>query len=629
MAGKFSDRKMARSVGQAMYRYLPGRWIDFYIKSSRDSYSAVVTNWNSEKLEEANTDRIIREVWHRIDALPGQTDGFAPTGAKDAWLVLTPKTGDQNSGVFSEISPLMFFCSNPRCRRAVNYSTSDYFLKNYNTNRKCKFCNSQLTQVRMIYFCDCGWGGPVTLPKFCKCQGAGMVQKSTYVYACTKCHRTFELQRPCPKCGKMLFPKNALDNSHYYGHSFSLIDLVNMDQESFISGNPKGRYLAIAYWLGLITREKFHDAIQHYMHGGGKEVSEEEIQKQIETYRKILPTLPDDQLRLVALQGIEMNDPLKDVTDAMNEAENLVPQQAGVEDIPRNAALKILEYDTVLYAKEKVDIEQASKTALSLKEIDDTKRYYDAQKKAHFSRIQESSKVPFVTAVYGYSRRNNEIGGNTRLCAFEREKGTKSNIYATKMETEGVLFEVDRREILRWMQRNGWITAADYNDDMPEKEVKAWFLRNCDESKINTYGKFKDEGKDGAFVHVFTLLHSISHQLLREASVVTGLDKNSMAEYIFCDIPAIFIYCQNSQGFNLGAMQSAMEAKLDYWINHSVSDAYQCIFDPVCKEENGACAGCLFLNDISCNYFNRQLDRRYLIGHTDNEGTHTYGFWED
>ena len=627
MSGFSQDKKMQRSVSQAMYRYLPQRWVDFYIKSSRDSYSAYVTNWNSEKLEDANTDRIIREVWHRLDGLHGLTDGFAPTGDASAWSVLTPKSGDKNSSIFTEVSPLLFFCSNPKCRKATSFYSSNAFLSNYNANKRCKYCQSPMTQVRMIYYCNCGWAAPVTLPK-CQCGGA-MFQKSTYIYECSKCHSQFELRTKCKKCGKLVYPRNALDNAHYYGHSFSLIDLVNMEQEKFISEQPEGRYLTIAYWMNLITREQFQQSVKYYLQGGGQQIDEDQLQVQIEEYKKILPPgFPEEQIRALALKAVEMNDPLKDARSAVEKAKILVPQQSDIPEIARNAAMKILEYDTVLYADERISIDEAANTALELQEIDDVRKYHIAKTRGHFSTIQTSSKVPFVMAVYGYSRKDNEIKGDTKLCAFTKEKNARSNIYATRMETEGVLFELDRREVLRWMQRNGWISNIEYNDAMPEEEIKAWFLNNCDESKISYYGSV-DEAKEDRFYRVFKLLHSISHALLRQAATITGLDKSSLAEYIFSDVPAVFIYCQNSQGFNLGAMQSAMESQLDYWINGAISESYQCIFDPVCKDETGACAGCLFLNDVSCHYFNRQLDRRYLIGYTDNEGKHTYGFWEE
>ena len=56
-----SDWIMRRGEQQAMYRYLPGRWIDFYIKSSRTSYAAYVRNWNSEPIEGVNSQKFASE----------------------------------------------------------------------------------------------------------------------------------------------------------------------------------------------------------------------------------------------------------------------------------------------------------------------------------------------------------------------------------------------------------------------------------------------------------------------------------------------------------------------------------------------------------------------------------------
>ena len=148
------------------------RWINFYIKSSRDGFSAYVTNWNSAPLEGANINRIKREVWHRLEALGDRVKRFAPLWNDAAWSVLTPKTGDVNSAIISEVSPLLFFCSNPKCRRVAEYRYSDQFLRNHTNNMHCKFCNPSLpavqrpamTQVQMVYYCECGWAGPVKKP---------------------------------------------------------------------------------------------------------------------------------------------------------------------------------------------------------------------------------------------------------------------------------------------------------------------------------------------------------------------------------------------------------------------------------------------------------------------------------
>ena len=136
--------------------------------------------------------------------------------------------------------------------------------------------------------------------------------------------------------------------------------------------------------------------------------------------------------------------------------------------------------------------------------------------------------------------------------------------------------------------------------------------------------------EDSITYYVYNLLHSMSHSLLRQAAYLCGLDKNSLSEYILPNIPAIFIYCQNSQGFSLGALFNLFEAYFDKWLTSMRNELEKCIFDPICIERDRACAGCLYLNEISCAHFNKDLDRRFLIGWYDKDsGERIYGFWED
>ena len=635
MAGK-EDRRMGRSVQQAMYRYLPGRWINFYIKSSRDGFSAYVTNWNSVPLEGANINRIKREVWHRLEALGDRVKRFAPLWSDAAWSVLTPKTGDVNSAIIAEVSPLLFFCSNPKCRRVAEYRFSDQFLRNYTNNMHCKFCNPSLpamqrpamTQVQMVYYCECGWAGPVKKPyASCGCN-APLMQKDPYTYACTKCHRTYDLSTSCPECSKHLSPRNALDNAQFYSHSFNLIDLVDEDREHYIDTNIDGRYLTIAYWLGLLERDRYLEILQYKLHSRPDQTRESIIEKQVEILRAQIPGLPEEQLRLLATQLTNASDPLGDVEGAIQQAKDLLSAKSDDDKAIREVALRILEYDTVLHASETMSLATAASTAVLLNEIDIENRYNEALEAAHISSVQASGKVPFVMAVYGYSRTSNDIKGPVKICAFSQESATRSNIYATRMETEGIIFELDRRAVLRWLVKNNVITSLDYQETMSEAEVKAWFLRSCNQSSVSVFGEI-DESIHKPMSWVFKLLHSISHELIRQASRICGLDKSSISEYLFAEIPAVFVYCQNTQGFNLGAMFSAMEAQLNVWITSAMEEIQQCVFDPVCRDETGACAGCLFLTDVSCHYMNKLLDRRLLTGYTRPDGTRVYGFWEE
>ena len=118
--------------------------------------------------------------------------------------------------------------------------------------------------------------------------------------------------------------------------------------------------------------------------------------------------------------------------------------------------------------------------------------------------------------------------------------------------------------------------------------------------------------------------------MIRAAAEIGGLGKDSLSEYIFPGIPAILIYVQNSQGFNLGSLFNTYEAYFDKWVLRANRTAQKCVFDPICIERHKACTGCLFLNEVSCQHFNKDLDRSLVIGYVDKQTKkRIVGFWEE
>jgi hypothetical protein len=206
----------------------------------------------------------------------------------------------------------------------------------------------------------------------------------------------------------------------------------------------------------------------------------------------------------------------------------------------------------------------------------------------------------------------------------------KRNVYAARLETEGVLFEVDRSKIIDWLLTNEFIMVDDAPKDREEYTLKMWFLDNVHSELITSFTPIDDTDKWGKITKtVYTLIHSISHALINEAAELCGLDKSSLSEYILPNIPAVFVYCSNSQGFSMGALYSAFQTQLERWLKHARDNSKKCIFDPVCINHDKACAGCLFLNEISCQHFNKDLNRSFLCGHYDSaEQKNTKGYWE-
>ena len=297
----------------------------------------------------------------------------------------------------------------------------------------------------------------------------------------------------------------------------------------------------------------------------------------------------------------------------------------------------LLEYNAVKYGDDIVDLDTAIERAKELNAFVNVEKLKAKIERRGFISMQACDRIPFLQCSYGFTREYVDSASAPTnnmqpvvLHGFPDENAEKKNVYATKLQTEGVLFEIDRVKILKWLLKNDVVKETDLPVDMDDEiAVKAWFINHISLGEIQPFSLLSVE-EDAITYYVYRLIHTISHTLIIAAAEVCGLDKNSLSEYIFPNVPAIFIYCQNSQGFNMGALFSVFEMYLDKWLDNSYQAAKECVFDPVCREGDAACTGCIFTNEISCQHFNHDLDRNLLIGKMDKKTeTRLYGFWED
>ena len=127
--------------------------------------------------------------------------------------------------------------------------------------------------------------------------------------------------------------------------------------------------------------------------------------------------------------------------------------------------------------------------------------------------------------------------------------------------------------------------------------------------------------------YVYNLIHTISHALLKNAGILSGLEKNSLSEMIFPNLATIFIYANTTQGIPLGALSGMFEQNYKSFIIQAEDIMGRCVFDPICMDrDNGSCSACTQLSEISCCHFNKDLNRKLLIGHK-TESESIIGFW--
>ena len=627
-----SDKNtMSRGVRQALYKYLPGSWVDFTQSGGGVTYAVHVDRWNSVHLTGINNKRLLRVVNQRVSAFRnGSVDGmasvvnFSSIINEENYYVLTPKVSEQERAIVTSVKPWVFVCNS--CGHVRQYYSYDEFKRR--EHEPCEGCGKHMTQLKMIRFCKCGYADGIFVPK-CHNKEHGtkhMTRRGSGLdFVCKECGQKAALPFYCPECKSKLDIKPALDSSHYFAFTLCLIDLLDKRKDVFLDNeeDARGEKVVIGQYLGLIPQDEYAPIIAK---GCITEEDEFEAALQAEADNLRLGGLDEATIEMV-LDAKRRTNPSGRIFESIERVGQGL-SYVTVDDI-KPVAEEILEYDELVNAKVTLSLEEAE---LDAEIVNDGIKpdYVGISKELGFSNVQICSGVPIVFAAYGYTRKEREPLEGVKLHGFPQEM-EKKNIYATRLETEGVLFELDRHVVLDWLLNNNLIQQADLPRDMSDYGIKMWFLDRIRLDRITPFTAIDDIDSYGDITKkVYTLIHSMSHALIKEASEICGLDKSSLSEYILPNIPAVFIYCSNSQGFNMGALYSAFQSHFDRWMKHAKDGSKKGIFDPICIDKEKACAGCLFLNEVSCQHFNKDLDRGYLCGYFDKQKQEKLkGFWED
>ena len=113
-------------------------------------------------------------------------------------------------------------------------------------------------------------------------------------------------------------------------------------------------------------------------------------------------------------------------------------------------AEEILEYDELVHAKVVLSLENAERDA---EIVNDGIRpdYVGISEALGFSNVQICWCF-IVFAAYGYTRKVRECKRGSNCTAFRKKRIRKCLCHC--LETEGVLFELDRRRVLNWLLDN-------------------------------------------------------------------------------------------------------------------------------------------------------------------------------
>lgn len=216
------------------------------------------------------------------------------------------------------------------------------------------------------------------------------------------------------------------------------------------------------------------------------------------------------------------------------------------------------------------------------------------------------SSLPVLQMVYGYQVGSSNVE-KAKLRTFDR--GWDSIVLTHRMKTEAALFQVSPSAALSWVNSK---LGSNFN----EVTLHKMLLRPGTDKEAQRVNELLE-----------SLLHTMSHLLIRQSELFTGLSRESLSEMIFGPALAFAIYCED--GSELGALRSAFASERLYeWFRQAYRASRECAHDPVCAEakvtQSAACHACLFISERKCNgFWNGKLDRRLISDVRNNDG-----FWD-
>jgi hypothetical protein len=608
--------------------------IDQFFSRNRLSFQINSVYSDPNKINEFNAEKfrpfIINTISRLIEARRGEGFDAAPL---DKLKLVYPRLVDSSkdeglSGRYS-IFPKTGICT--ACKRYLKLDGGD------NCN-----CNAPIEQFTFIAFCDeCGAKYPI--------------------------HAMSNVGKNCKKCGKV----NALwimawdrkdDLGSYYVecvncHQREKLYLLQCDHRDHITGkvrstNPKNKFRGVPTRGGSIYHPYVLSVpdIPHVdelnktgsLNTNGRQLTEayNEFCNQLEGMDESRLYLPEFWNLLIQENDFWVNGRICEIAEDLNLAigdrsnwssierwrvlrnvlvgakNRIVPDETGKSN--KDLIVKKYSIDSIVSSikgTSGIHFDEQEKQGMSLLTSDEvgcdspyqiSRREMPKQVPPNWNKILEKygiENVILISNLYMVQMLLGIIEGSTRrevLLFRTIQTGSKEHedptIFLRRFKTEGVVFKLDSGRIIEWLENNGFVNKSDININDPKVA-----LRNLVQSREEVRQK------------VDLVLHTLSHLLIQQSSIDTGLDAQSLSEIVYPSLASILIYSTSS--VDIGGIEYTYDNHMSDWLNRIEELAHDCSQDPACMEdEGGACNACLLLPEFVCKNFNQNLDRGCLIG---------------
>lgn len=634
---------MERSKSQAVYRFLPEMWISEKDDDTGRAVSARIKNWNYVRMPGIYENFIQGEIKRQIKLFGdrgGDIQSFDISSESNSFLIVEPACNEGIPDIIGEMSPLVFYCSS--CGKAFDKRSASAVDK---YTWKCPECEKYtVKQLQMIYACECGYAQPIKIPYVSGVRDFKYRPNETQYkmfYRTGNTEKAAEFVQMCPTCNSRLTPDNANSGRNYKPFTLKVINLVDHRSGQFYEKGIEAQKTIVARWFGKVSSDDYEGILNNIELAFSDAFRNDAQRKQAEQQARSLidsGLMPEDQFEAIVSNLLRSSQSGRSIERYVSECDSLFSRKKAENEIAynewlNNFSFKLMQYDTIKYAKRVISLQDAIDRQMEMEFIDSPDEILQLNKRMGIANMQVSCDIQIVNCTYGYSRRvadpknNNNKNCRLKLNAFDRSKdGTANLVYGAKLDTEGILFEISQKKIIEWLYANKIIREEQVPDLDDELAVKSWFAEYVHSDVISMFGDIDES--EVITKNVFALLHSMSHAFIKAAGELSGLSGNSLTEIIIVETASIFIYAQTSQGIPLGALAGMAESNYAFFLKKALDESRNCVFDPICTDrDDTACSACLIIPEISCNHFNAELGRKYLYS-LEGVSSPSIGFWE-
>jgi transposase-like protein len=508
--------------------------------------------------------------------------------------------------------PETFICR--KCRHVARFA--DLLRRNATATGTCARCGGTMNRLRYVQAHNCGRMEEVFIPPRCpKCKQAehvtlfdpGRVKGARWY--CSKCKTDIQSLRSTPcRCAyndtlpakspeRFLKVVPTADPSLYLAHTAAFINFPETSAAKLRTA-PSSLALMLARGWGLLSEPV--ETVVSERERVSKDSGDPKLAALIERLRKLDPE--DSEVKAY---DAERGKPKGQ--DAVDAVAALLGTKGSALAAPPWRWL--IEYVTLL---DKTSLSTTGDVVSMLRRRGDESGAKDVEEAEHKARsllgidaIRVINDFPLTLSTFGYTRTSRDPA-RTILNSFPVDERSRIPVFALSTETEAIWFQLDPVTVVQWLIENGLGAGV-----APKGAANAWAWLYANVPGLRE-SPYETNHKERSAVAIRTLLHTMSHVFLRRIEW-SGFAPASVSEYLLPGALSFILYANRIADTKIGGLTTLFEQRLNTWLWDAVQAGHECIYDPICGDDGGSCAGCTH-REHNCIFFNRELSRATLYG---------------